>query len=59
MSHVALLNILSTMPEKTIDAEIIKDFIASLEIPPEAKEELYKLTPANYIGDAIKLARDI
>ena len=44
---------------KDINAEIIKDFIASLEIPPEAKEELYKLTPANYIGDAIKLARDI
>ena len=44
---------------KAIDAEIIKDFIASLEIPSEAKEELYKLTPANYIGDAIKLARDI
>ncbi len=44
---------------KAIDAEIIKDFINSLEIPSEAKEELYKLTPANYIGDAIKLARDI
>ena len=44
---------------KTIDAEIIKDFISSLEIPFEAKDELYKLTPANYIGDAIKLARDI
>jgi len=44
---------------KAIDAEIIKDFITSLEIPFEAKEELYKLTPANYIGDAIKLARDI
>jgi len=44
---------------KAIDAEIIKDFIDSLEIPSEAKEELYKLTPANYIGDAIKLARDI
>ena len=44
---------------KTIDAEIIKDFISSLEIPSEAKDELYKLTPANYIGDAIKLARDI
>ena len=44
---------------KAIDAEIIKDFIDSLEIPSEAKEELYKLIPANYIGDAIKLARDI
>ena len=44
---------------KSIDAKILNDFIASLDIPSEAKEELYKLTPMNYIGDAIKLARDI
>ncbi len=42
-----------------IDAKIINDFISTLEIPAEAKEELHKLTPMNYIGDAIKLARDI
>jgi|TARA_B110000977_G_C11050535_1_gene482125 adenylosuccinate lyase len=44
---------------KKIDAKIINDFISTLEIPLEAKEELHKLTPMNYIGDAIKLARDI
>ena len=44
---------------KKIDAKIINDFISTLEIPSEAKEELHKLTPMNYIGDAIKLARDI
>ena len=44
---------------KSIDAKILNDFIVSLDIPSEAKEELYKLTPMNYIGDAIKLARDI
>ena len=44
---------------KAIDAKILNDFIASLDIPPEAKEELSKLTPMSYIGDAIKLARDI
>jgi|TARA_B110000114_G_scaffold184754_1_gene229345 adenylosuccinate lyase len=44
---------------KKIDAKIINDFISTLEIPAEAKEELHKLTPMNYIGDAIKLARDI
>jgi adenylosuccinate lyase len=44
---------------KKIDAKIINDFISTLEIPVEAKEELHKLTPMNYIGDAIKLARDI
>jgi len=42
-----------------IDAEIIKNFIGSLDIPFHAKEELLQLTPMNYIGDAIKLARNI
>ncbi|MDC0598975.1 adenylosuccinate lyase [Candidatus Pseudothioglobus singularis] len=44
---------------KKIDAKILSDFIASLDIPSEAKKELNKLTPMNYIGDAIKLARNI
>ena len=42
-----------------IDAEIIKIFIGSLDIPFHAKEELSQLTPMNYIGAAIKLARNI
>ena len=44
---------------KKIDAKILADFIDSLDIPEDAKEKLRKLTPMNYIGDAIKLARDI
>ena len=44
---------------KKIDAKILADFIDSLDIPEDAKEELRKLTPMNYIGDAIKLAHDI
>ncbi len=44
---------------KKIDAKILADFIDSLNIPKDAKEELRKLTPMNNIGDAIKLARDI
>ena len=44
---------------KKIDAKILADFIGSLDITEDAKEELRKLTPMNYIGDAIKLARDI
>ena len=44
---------------KQIDSKILEDFINTLEIPAEAKVELLKLTPMNYIGDAIKLARDI
>ena len=42
-----------------IDAEIIKNFILSLDIPFHVKEDLSQLTPMNYIGDAIKLARNI
>jgi adenylosuccinate lyase len=44
---------------KQIDSKIIDDFISTLEIPAEAKEELRNLTPMNYIGNAINLARDI
>lgn len=44
---------------KQIDSKIIDDFISTLEIPAEAKEELRRLTPMNYIGNAINLARDI
>jgi adenylosuccinate lyase len=44
---------------KKIDAKILADFIDSLDIPEDAKEKLRKLTPMNYIGDAIKLARGI
>jgi len=34
-------------------------FIDGLEIPDEAKAELKALTPANYLGDAARLAREI
>ena len=44
---------------QNIDAEIIKDFVKSLDIPFHAKEKLSQLTPMNYIGDAIKLAQNI
>ena len=42
-----------------VNAATIKDFVESLDIPFHAKEELSQLTPMNYIGDAIKLARNI
>jgi len=44
---------------KSIDSKIINDFIDTLEIPSKAKDELRLLTPMNYTGDAIKLARNI
>jgi len=42
-----------------ISAETLIEFIAKLDMPDEAKKELSKLTPANYIGLAIQLAKDI
>lgn len=40
---------------KRVDAKGMTDFIESLSIPEEEKTRLKKLTPDNYIGDAIKL----
>lgn len=42
-----------------ISSETLIAFIATLEMPENAKTELAKLTPANYIGLAVKLAKDI
>ena len=41
---------------KTIDAAIMADFIDTLELPQSVKDELKKLTPANYIGNAVAQA---
>ncbi|WP_421131605.1 adenylosuccinate lyase [Alteromonas sp. A079] len=40
---------------KKVNAEIIAEFIDNLELPDAAKTEMKALTPANYIGDAIRL----
>jgi len=42
-----------------VDAAAMSAFVESLEIPAEAKAELQKLTPANYIGNAVKQAKGI
>jgi adenylosuccinate lyase len=44
---------------KGIDAARLAEFIATLDIPAQAKAELSTLTPANYIGNAEKMAREI
>jgi len=44
---------------QTINSDELGSFIDALDIPNQAKNELAKLTPMNYIGDAIKLARNI
>jgi len=42
-----------------IDAEIIRKFIDTLDIPQQARDELIELTPAKYIGNAADQARKI
>ncbi|NQZ10070.1 MAG: adenylosuccinate lyase [Algicola sp.] len=39
---------------KRVNQQIMADFIDGLELPQNAKDEMKKLTPANYIGDAVK-----
>ncbi|MDG2376581.1 MAG: adenylosuccinate lyase, partial [Woeseiaceae bacterium] len=41
---------------KTVDREILHEFIVTLEIPEEEKARLLAMTPANYIGIAETLA---
>jgi adenylosuccinate lyase len=40
---------------RRVDAEGMRTFIDTLELPEAVKAELKKLTPANYIGDALRL----
>ncbi|MBU3023090.1 adenylosuccinate lyase [Aestuariibacter sp. A3R04] len=40
---------------KKVNAAVIADFIDDLALPDAAKAELKALSPANYIGDAIRL----
>jgi adenylosuccinate lyase len=42
---------------KTINAGVLAEFIAGLDIPDEAKTQLLELTPAGYIGNAADMAR--
>lgn len=44
---------------KKVNADIIADFIDTLELPNEVKSSLKALTPANYIGDAIRLTDQV
>jgi adenylosuccinate lyase len=44
---------------KGISKEALREFIHGLAIPQQAKEQLLAMTPANYIGQAAKLARQI
>jgi adenylosuccinate lyase len=42
-----------------IDADAIRQFVEALEIPDSVKQELIKLTPSAYIGNAVEQAKNI
>ncbi len=42
---------------KRIDAQILHDFIATLDLPEPVKHQLQELTPASYLGYATELAQ--
>jgi adenylosuccinate lyase len=44
---------------KAITAEILVEFVQSLEIPAAAKQQLLELTPAGYTGNAAEMARSL
>ncbi|KAH7537507.1 hypothetical protein FEM48_Zijuj03G0100300 [Ziziphus jujuba var. spinosa] len=44
---------------REVTKESIRKFIEGLELPKEAKTNLLKLTPHNYVGVAVKLAREV
>lgn len=44
---------------KAITQAAMVDFIASLDLPQNAKDDLNALTPANYIGNAVAQAKNV
>ncbi len=44
---------------RQIDRAVLQEFIAGLELPPAAREELLRLTPSSYTGLAARFARSI
>ncbi len=42
-----------------ITPERLREFIATLDIPDEAKAALSEMTPASYIGNAVEQAKNI
>jgi adenylosuccinate lyase len=44
---------------KDITAEAFHDFIRTLEVPEDVRDDLLKLTPQNYIGNAVEQTRKL
>lgn len=48
-----------TRGKEGITQDALRAFIATLAIPQDAKERLLAMTPASYIGKAVKLAKEL
>ncbi|MFB9885189.1 adenylosuccinate lyase [Balneatrix alpica] len=44
---------------KVIDQALMQEFVHSLELPEQAKQELLTMSPASYIGNAVSQAKQI
>ncbi len=44
---------------QAITKELIQEFVATLELPEDAKQQLLNLTPATYTGNAAQQTRDL
>ena len=44
---------------QTIDREVIQKFVATLDIPEDAKKVLLDMTPSSYVGNAVEQAKNI
>jgi len=44
---------------RRIDRDRVREFVAALDLPEDARERLLALTPATYIGIAERLARSV
>ena len=42
---------------RRVTAEVMREFVSALPLPPADKARLLKLTPATYVGLAAKLAK--
>lgn len=42
-----------------VNQQIMQDFVKTLDLPEDAKNELLQMTPANYIGNAVEMAKKI
>lgn len=44
---------------KRVSLEQLQSFCESLDLPPDARAALVALTPATYLGEAARLAREV